>query len=235
MSYCVNCGVKLAESEKICPLCSTPVINPNAGQREYYAPYPSRVEHHAGAVNKAFVALLGIFILLIPISVGLIFQIISGFEHTWPIYVYGGCAIAFFAVLFPLYFKKPHIYIYLVVNGVSTALYALLIAALGGGVLSWYLPLALPIIALIFTVTAVCVLICRIKRLGILPKTAIVLYIVAAATVLLEVILAISAYNAFRLVWCWYVLAVLCIIATVLFIINSRPDFADQIRRRLFA
>ena len=28
MSYCVNCGVELAPSEKNCPLCGTPVINP---------------------------------------------------------------------------------------------------------------------------------------------------------------------------------------------------------------
>jgi hypothetical protein len=29
MSYCVECGVKLAEYEKECPLCTTPVYNPN--------------------------------------------------------------------------------------------------------------------------------------------------------------------------------------------------------------
>ena len=29
MSYCVNCGVELTESANSCPLCDTPVINPN--------------------------------------------------------------------------------------------------------------------------------------------------------------------------------------------------------------
>ena len=29
MSYCVQCGVKLENSLKKCPLCNTPVINPN--------------------------------------------------------------------------------------------------------------------------------------------------------------------------------------------------------------
>ena len=29
MSYCVNCGVKLDPSLVRCPLCNTPVINPN--------------------------------------------------------------------------------------------------------------------------------------------------------------------------------------------------------------
>ena len=29
MSYCVNCGVKLEETLNKCPLCNTPIINPN--------------------------------------------------------------------------------------------------------------------------------------------------------------------------------------------------------------
>ena len=29
MSYCVQCGVKLADYEKECPMCTTPVYNPN--------------------------------------------------------------------------------------------------------------------------------------------------------------------------------------------------------------
>ena len=29
MSYCVNCGVELDNSTLKCPLCDTPVINPN--------------------------------------------------------------------------------------------------------------------------------------------------------------------------------------------------------------
>ena len=29
MSFCVNCGVKLKQSEKVCPLCNTKVINSN--------------------------------------------------------------------------------------------------------------------------------------------------------------------------------------------------------------
>ena len=29
MSYCVNCGVELDSSLNECPLCNTPVINPN--------------------------------------------------------------------------------------------------------------------------------------------------------------------------------------------------------------
>lgn len=47
MSYCVNCGVELDASAKICPLCNTPVINPKvleqAAKENYREPEtPSR-------------------------------------------------------------------------------------------------------------------------------------------------------------------------------------------------
>ena len=29
MSYCVNCGVELDATASFCPLCHTPVVNPN--------------------------------------------------------------------------------------------------------------------------------------------------------------------------------------------------------------
>ena len=40
MSYCVNCGVKLASSERKCPLCNTVVYNPNIKEDNYYPNYP---------------------------------------------------------------------------------------------------------------------------------------------------------------------------------------------------
>lgn len=41
MSYCVNCGVELEVSLQKCPLCNTPVINPNAlHQAKNTSPYP---------------------------------------------------------------------------------------------------------------------------------------------------------------------------------------------------
>jgi len=41
MSYCVHCGVELAPSEESCPLCKTPVLDPNQPWSEpEERPYP---------------------------------------------------------------------------------------------------------------------------------------------------------------------------------------------------
>ena len=42
MSYCVNCGVELDPSLTSCPLCNTPVVNPNETNTEKPdSPYPT--------------------------------------------------------------------------------------------------------------------------------------------------------------------------------------------------
>ena len=45
MSYCVNCGVELEPSLTSCPLCNTPVINPNElTEIKSRIPYPTQKE-----------------------------------------------------------------------------------------------------------------------------------------------------------------------------------------------
>ena len=42
--YCVNCGVELADSETVCPLCGTRVFHPDLSRPQADAPYPP--DHH---------------------------------------------------------------------------------------------------------------------------------------------------------------------------------------------
>ena len=41
--YCVNCGVKLADTEKRCPLCQTEVYHPDIPRREAEPLYPEEL------------------------------------------------------------------------------------------------------------------------------------------------------------------------------------------------
>ncbi|MCK4813767.1 MAG: hypothetical protein KAT14_07510 [Candidatus Marinimicrobia bacterium] len=45
MSYCVHCGVKLADYHETCPLCHTKVLNPNAKIDPQTRDYPKYREH----------------------------------------------------------------------------------------------------------------------------------------------------------------------------------------------
>ena len=39
--YCVNCGVKLADSERVCPLCGTKAYHPDIKPEFTDGPYPT--------------------------------------------------------------------------------------------------------------------------------------------------------------------------------------------------
>ena len=39
--YCIKCGVELADSEKVCPLCGTRVFHPDLPLPDGEAPYPA--------------------------------------------------------------------------------------------------------------------------------------------------------------------------------------------------
>ena len=54
--YCVKCGVELADSEKVCPLCGTRVFHPDLPQAQGEPPYPPQEQarpeevSHTGAL-----------------------------------------------------------------------------------------------------------------------------------------------------------------------------------------
>ena len=54
--YCVKCGVELADSEKVCPLCGTRVFHPDLPRAQGEPPYPPQEQarpeevSHTGAL-----------------------------------------------------------------------------------------------------------------------------------------------------------------------------------------
>ena len=64
MSYCVHCGVKLADGAASCPLCGTPVLDPNRATAKAGASampmFSERDEDRtAKRINPRFVAKIG--------------------------------------------------------------------------------------------------------------------------------------------------------------------------------
>ena len=59
MSYCVNCGVELDATARACPLCHTPVQNPNRPvDAELPPPFPSRRKEVQPASKKELALLI---------------------------------------------------------------------------------------------------------------------------------------------------------------------------------
>ena len=86
MSYCVNCGVKLKESEKVCPLCNTKVINPNNLKTDFIPAYSQNIEK-TKKVNKKYLCFLITIILMGVTIITVLCNLIFTGNITWSIYV----------------------------------------------------------------------------------------------------------------------------------------------------
>lgn len=233
MSYCVNCGVELADSEKRCPLCQVEVSNPKAPWKEpTERPYSRHVDNLMKKIDRRYFAALAGLLLTIPCVITLLLDIIADGRFTWSAYVIGAVALVYIFVLLPLYFKKPHTVIFPAADCAAVLLYLLFIERMNGG--GWFWSLGLPItvaasvcvitLALLFTKTQASIL---VKAGGVLIATG--LFVVCA-----EVIIRLHLYASATLTWSLYALMPCVVLGVAALILEHRNNFKAQIRRRLF-
>lgn len=151
MSYCVNCGVELDGSAKKCPLCDTPVINPNLfGESENAnPPFPSKIELPK-KVRSRYAAFIASFIILLPNIICVITNILLTPKMHWSIYVVATSALIYFLAVFPFLISKKYAYLTLVLDAIVTNLYIFIFYYEQSETTGWFFPLAMPITCAFF-------------------------------------------------------------------------------------
>ena len=139
--YCVKCGVELADSEKSCPLCHTPIYFPGYEPKEEERPYP-RFEKPE-TVNPRGIYFIISFVALISAAISFVCDLNLGGGVTWSGYVIGGIALFYVIFILPGWFKKYNPSIFIPASFVSIGLYLAYINYAVGG--DWFLTFALPI------------------------------------------------------------------------------------------
>ena len=102
MSYCVHCGVELADCESKCPLCGTEVLDPKAPNRKgkpLYPPSPVRTQQQVSRPS-----LLGLLtlIFLIPVLLCIVCDLSVNRQIEWSGYVIGAFFLLYVAIAAPL-------------------------------------------------------------------------------------------------------------------------------------
>ena len=154
--YCIKCGVKLAETEKKCPLCNTAVCHPDF--TEFKEPLYPKNKLPKGNSNSKFICGAVIILFLIPLAVCLFADLFSGGGIDWFGYVAGALAVMYTIVALPLWFKKPNPVIFAPCNFAAVAAYLFYINFKLEG--NWFVGFALPLTVVlgIITCTAVTLL-----------------------------------------------------------------------------
>lgn len=233
MSYCVNCGVELADSEKCCPLCQTEVINPKSPWQEPASrPYSRHVDTILKRIDRRYFATLAALLLSIPCIITVLVDIISGGGVTWSAYVIGAVVVAYIMVLLPFFFKKYHAVIFLGADCAAILLYLLFIERVNGG--RWFLGLGLPL-----TVAAsVCVLVLALlftkAQMSPIVKSAAVMIAIGLFVVCAEVVLSAYVYGTVRFAWSLYALIPCVILGAAMLVLEHRKNLKERIRKRLF-
>ena len=236
MSYCVNCGVKLAESEKRCPLCLIPVQNPRSLYDASAAkPYPPGEDRHTLLRKRRSAAVVVTLLLLLASAVCIAVNLIYSEAFTWSLYPSGASALVW-TVVVPLIFvnagKFKNVVICVVLDFIALAGFLKLCEVLTGG--DWFISVAMPVMAIAlggFLLNAALVL-PRILPSRYYLSSAVTLT-VCLSLLGVEAVVDLYVNGAADLNWSLYLLIPGLVLAVILSIFARNRKIKDELRKRL--
>lgn len=233
MSYCVNCGVELDVSAKSCPLCNTPVLNPNELRKlmEAQTPFPTEKGQVEPVKRKDLGILLSMIVLATAVICGILNALV--FQDTlWSLTVLGACVILWVFLEPFMFHTGQSVYLSLLYDGASVVFLLYMITFLLSGD-SWFYELGIPLVVLVTVVAelfALCV--CRLPR----SFLTVLLYFFTAAGLLclgIEILVDRYAESGIALSWSAVVLTVCGVLDIAFITILSRSRLRKSLQRRL--
>lgn len=160
--YCANCGVKLADTEKRCPLCGTEAYHPDIKRPEVDPLFPQDFVTKK-ELSKATIHIIILTLFLVPILVTLYADFYITKAITWSAYVVLSLLLAYVAIVLPLWFKKRSPAIFVPIDFVCVAFFLHYINYATNG--NWFLTFAFPLVTYLgVVVTAFTVLLYYLRR-----------------------------------------------------------------------
>ena len=232
MSYCVNCGVKLDPSLDRCPLCNTPVINPNEVSHTHPVPPFPREKGQVEVVKSKDLAILLSVSLTATAAVCGLLNLFVFSSSPWSLYVIGACLLLWVIFAPAVIYTRMPIYVSLFFDGLAAGLYEYLIS-FNTADNGWFFRLALPLTAL---VTAEAILFAFLIRRVSSAFLMTGLYFFVEVGILcagIELFIRNYLFLPPGLSWAALVLAVCAVIVIALLTILSRSRLRNAVRRRL--
>ena len=235
MSYCVECGVKLEQSLKICPLCQTPVVNPNdlikASEANSLEPFAKE----KGEVEPMKKHDIGLWLTLVfgstAIACGLLNFLV--FNHNyWSIPVIGACIIIWLFFCPRMFLPKIPVSINLAISGASIIMYELAITLMSEND-RWFYELTLPITLVLFGLAALFYLLYRHVSSSLVASALYLFIDVAILSVAIECFVDKFMGQPAHIFWSAIVLSVCAVISVALSAILSIKRLRVTVRKRL--
>ncbi len=229
--YCVQCGVKLAESEQVCPLCGTKAYHPELPPQDGDPLYPPNLLPAQPGRSLLLPGLLTVLVVLAGLVAALCDQQVSG-GITWSGYVLGGLGVSYVALILPAWFRDPNPAIFVPCGFAASILFLLYVNLATGG--HWFLSFAFPVAGGVgLIVTAMATLLRYVRRgwLFIIGGGSIALGGFALLTeFLLNLTFSIPRFSG----WSLYPLAVMVLLGGWLIFLGICRPAREMMARKFF-
>ena len=228
--YCVHCGVRLADTEKACPLCGTVCYHPHIVRESATPLYPPH-RHPQPQVNPLGIMSALTILTLIPLLICLLCDLRIDFRLTWSGYAIGGILLFYELFLLPGWFQKPNPVIFVPCGFAAVAGYLLFIDLYTAG--NWFLGFALPLTGGLGLIASTLTVLLKYIRRG-------KLYIFGGCCMALGVFLPVLEYLAARTFrmsvtgWSVYPFVSLVLLGAYLFFLALCRPARESIRRKFF-
>lgn len=230
--YCANCGVKLADTEKVCPLCGVTAYHPEITRKEADPLYTADRGNVYHQVNSKTPPIIVTTTFLLASLIVLIIDLQVNKAVSWSGFVSGALFLTYTMFVLPTWFRKPNPMIFIPLDFVVAILYLLYINLTVNG--DWFLSLAFPITAGFGIIVTVVTALLRYIRCG-------KLYIIGGAMVslgLLMPVIELLIYITFDLsrfiAWCIYPALVLVILGVMLIFLAINDHAREAMEKKFF-
>ena len=228
--YCINCGVKLADSEKKCPLCGTTVYHPEIERPESRPLYPSKRMPKSTSGPHTLDGVV-IVLFLIPMVVCFFADYLFDGKLNWFGYVAGALVTAYVIIALPMWFENPNPVIFVPCDFAAIALYLLYIDLITGG--EWFMSFAFPVTGGLCVITCAVVTLLRYVRRGRLYIFGGAFIALGLFMLLVEFLIGITFDKAF-IGWSVYPLVVLVLCGGLMIFLAINSDARETLERKLF-
>ena len=230
--YCIKCGVELADSEKSCPLCQTPVFHPLFAERASEPLYPSIQNSPLKLRPWGLLIVVTALLFLLPVIVTILIDLQVRGTVTWSGYVVGALQMLYVMAVLPAWFHRPNPVIFVPCSFVSIGLYLLYISVVTDG--RWFLTFAFPVLGALGLIVTTTVTLCRYihrGRLYIFGGSAITLGLFMPV---LEMLLNYTFHRPRFIGWSYYPLSALVILGIILLVVALCKPVRESFSKRFF-
>ena len=160
--YCVKCGAELADSERKCPLCATPVYYPGLGEGD--RPFPE-TEPKEDKINLRGLNFVITFAVVIASVISFFADLNTGDNGLdWSWLVMGALGVSYVVLVLPFWFMRRSPAIFVPIDFAAIGLYLWLVCGITDG--NWYLTLGLPIVGAVALICSTVIILVHYLRCG---------------------------------------------------------------------